>query len=71
MHEKMKKFFEPLTEEFTKKQMVVNIIGALGVLPCIMLFHKGYGLWIGLGALLLWWLLVLFVYLTYRYIKNK
>ncbi len=67
----MKKFFEPLTEEFTKKQMVINIVGALGVLPASMLFHNGYGLWIGLGALLLWWLLVLFVYLTYRYIKNK
>ena len=71
MSEKLKKFWAPMREEFNKEHFIVNIMGALGIIPCGWIGRELDNLWISWGAFLLWWALVVLIYLTYRYFKNK
>ena len=71
MSDKMRKFFEPLTAEMRREHMSVNVMGGVGVLPAVMLARMVDSIWILFAVLILWWILVLFVYLVYCYIKNN
>lgn len=71
MSDKMRKFFEPLTAEMRREHMIVNVMGGVGVLPAVMLARMVNSIWILFAVLILWWILVLFVYLVYCYIKNN
>ena len=70
MSEKLKKFWAPMREEFNKEHLIVNIMGALGIIPCGWIGRELDNLWISWGSFLLWWALVVLIYLTYRYLKN-
>ena len=59
MKDKLKKFWAPMTEEFTKKQIFVNIVGVMGFIPAEYL-----------SRLIIWWAVVVLIYLTYRYLKK-
>jgi hypothetical protein len=68
----MNKFFEPLGQKYNKKNnAVINFVGALGIFPAVMIGRKLDSVWIALGIALLWWIIVVFTYLTYRYLKSK
>jgi hypothetical protein len=68
----MNKFFEPFKEKYNKKNnTAINFVGALGIFPAVMLGRKVGCIWITLGIILLWWIIVVFTYLTYRYLKSK
>jgi membrane protein CcdC involved in cytochrome C biogenesis len=72
MKDKLKKFWAPMTEEFTKKQIFVNIVGAMGFIPAEYLSRwVGGGFWLFALFLIIWWAVVVLIYLTYRYLKNK
>ena len=67
----MKKFFEPLREEFSKKMLIPIIIASFGTVPAAFLARKADSIWICLGFLLLWHLIVYFLYCAYFYFKNN
>ncbi len=68
----MNKFFEPLGQKYDKKNIaVINFAGALGIFPAVMIGRQLGSDWISLGIALLWWIIVFFTYLTYRYLKSK
>lgn len=72
MKDKLKKFWAPMTEEFTKKQIFVNIVGVMGFIPAEYLSRRvGGGFWLFALFLIIWWAVVVLIYLTYRYLKNK
>lgn len=60
-----------MTGEMKKSHIVVNVIGALGAFPAIMLARKVDTIWVLFGIYILWWLVVVLTYLTYCYLKNK
>ena len=64
----MREFFQPLREEYNKK---ITIIGSLIIFPAVMLGRKVGSIWVLFGIVLLWWIIVVFTYLTYRYLKSK
>ena len=71
MKDKLKKFWEPMTVEMNKGHIIVNFIGSLGAFPAVMLARKVATIWVMFGIIILWWLLVVLIYLTYCYLKNK
>ena len=68
MSNQKKQFFAPLREKNNKK---VNLVAALGIFPAVMLGRNYGSVWVALGIILLWWFIVVFTYLTYRYLKSK
>ena len=68
MSNRMKKFFQPLREEYNNK---VTLVGALIIFPAVMLGRKVGSIWVLFGIVLLWWIIVVFTYLSYRYYKSK
>ena len=65
-----KEFFEPLRGEFKwNPHGILNLIGALGIIPAIYLGRYGDSLWLCLGASALWYYVVYIAYLTYQYKK--
>ena len=71
MKEKLKKFWEPMTEEFNKQHFIMNFIGTLGFIPAQILSQKADSFVLFVIILISWWATVVFIYLTYRYLKNK
>ena len=71
MKEKLKKFWEPMTEEFNKQHFIMNFIGVLGFFPAEILSQKADSFVLFVIILISWWATVVFIYLTYRYLKNK
>ena len=63
----MKNFFEPLKEKVGWKVGVLNLISSFAI------FYAPYApsIWAALGALLLSYIFVYGVYLTFCYIKNQ
>ena len=68
---KLKQFCAPMREEFNKEHFIINIMGALGIIPSGWVGRELDNLWFSWGFFLLWWALVVLIYLTYRYLKNK
>ena len=71
MSNRMKKFFQPLREEYNNKNNKVTLVGALIIFPAVMLGRKVGSIWVLFGIVLLWWIIVVFTYLSYRYYKSK
>ena len=71
MSDKLKKFWATMREEFNKEHFIINIMGALGIIPSGWIGRELDNLWISWGVFFLWWALVVLIYLTYRYLKNK
>jgi hypothetical protein len=67
----LQQFWAPMREEFNKEHFIINIIGALGIIPSGWIGRELDNLWISWGVFFLWWALVVLIYLTYRYLKNK
>jgi len=67
---KIKQFWAPMREEYNKEHFILNIMGALGIIPSGWIGRELDNLWISWGALLLWSVLVVLIYLTYRYLKK-
>ncbi len=64
----MNKFLEPLQREYKWNPYgILNIIGSLGLIPAIFAGRYYDSIWVCLGVIILWYLVVLFSYLTYRY----
>jgi hypothetical protein len=60
-----------MREEANKEHFIMNIMGALGIIPSGWVGRELDNLWFSWGFFLLWWALVVLIYLTYRYLKNK
>jgi uncharacterized membrane protein len=75
MKDKLKKFWAPMREELNinKEHVIIDIIGALGIIPAEYLSREiGGGFWLFMILLIIWWALVVLIFLTYRYLKaNK
>ena len=68
----MSKFFNPLKEEFKWNPYGwLNLVASLGIIPVVYFSRYVDSLWICWGLFLLWYFLVYFTYLTYRYFRNK
>ena len=67
----MKKFFEPLQEEFSKKMLIPLLIASFGTVPTVFVARKFDSIWVCLGFFLLWYSTVFILYCAYFYLKNK
>ena len=70
MSDKLRKFWAPMREEFNKGHFIMNFVGSLGIIPCGWVSRELDNFWIGSGVLILWWVAVVLIYLTYRYLKK-
>jgi hypothetical protein len=65
-----KEFFKPLRGEYKwNPHGILNLIGALGIIPSIYLGRCVDSIWLSIGAAATWYYMVYFVYLTYHYNK--
>ena len=70
MEDRLKKFWAPMREEFNKGHFIMIILGSLSSFPCGWISRELDNFWIGAGVLILWWVAVVLIYLTYRYLKK-
>lgn len=66
-----KKFFEPMRGEMKPVHFVLIIIGSLGQIPASYFARYVDNFWLFIVAFILWWIFVVFSYLTICHIKNK
>jgi hypothetical protein len=50
---------------------ILNLLGALGLMPAMNVTRSTGIFWIGAALFLLWYAVVYLTYLTYCYFKNK
>jgi hypothetical protein len=68
----MNSFWKPLKGEYKfNPNFILNLIGALGLMPAMYVTRLTGIFWIGAVLFLLWYAVVYLTYLTYCYFKNK
>jgi len=68
----MNSFFEPLKGEFKwNPHGIINLIGALGIIPATYIGRYADSIWASLGFIVLCYAIVWLLYLTYCYFKTE